>query len=335
MDDHINRDKSSSLNKTVPGSRKDSPLKQAPYSSLNTRLALQLAAPHTWPAAIMPALLATVLAAMCTHDVSVTLVLALLCICVLMQASVNTINDYYDFVKGTDTLDNQDDPTDAVLVYNRINPRSALNLALGFLGTAFLLGIYVIFCAGWIPLAIGLVGAVIVLLYSAGKSPISYLPLGEFVSGITMGGLIPLACFQALTGIFDGRILLLALPFIFGIGLIMFTNNTCDIEKDSEVGRKTLSVLFGRKRARSIYHAILLFWIAAIIVLVALFFTGGLIVMPFMVLVLYPALQGLMKNPLIESTRGAAMPQCLNINIALGSFYLVAILFSGMGILSI
>ncbi|MEG0775913.1 MAG: prenyltransferase [Raoultibacter sp.] len=304
------------------------------YSPLTVHLAVQLAAPHTWPAAVLPVLFAVALAAVFNHSVSITLAIALLAICILMQASVNTINDYYDFVKGTDTLDNQDDPTDAVLVYNNIKPRSALNLALGFLAVAFLLGFYVVYCAGWIPLAIGIVGAVIILLYSAGKSPISYLPIGEFVSGITMGGLIPLACFQALTGDLDGRILLLALPFIAGIGLIMFTNNTCDIEKDVEAGRKTLSVLFGRKRARSIYHAILAFWIAAIVILVAIFFSSGLIVMPFMLLVLYPALRGLLKNPLNTATRGAAMPQCLTINIAFGAFYIVAILFSGAAFLA-
>ncbi|MEG2005875.1 MAG: prenyltransferase [Raoultibacter sp.] len=335
MDDPQLKNNSDVLREVVP-SQGDSPSarhlgpadKPQDYSPLNIRLALQLAAPHTWPAAILPVLFATALAAVSTHAVSVTLVLALLLICILMQASVNTINDYYDFMKGTDTQDNQDDPTDAVLVYNRVNPRLVLYLALGFLGIAFVLGGYVIFCSGWIPLVIGFAGAVIILLYSAGKSPISYLPIGELVSGITMGALIPLACFQALTGIFDWQVLLLALPFILGIGLIMLTNNTCDIEKDIVAGRKTLSVLLKRKRARCAYHGILFFWIAAIVTLVAFFFTKGLIVMPFMVLICYPVLQGLLKNPLTVNTRGAAMPQCLNINIALGTFYVAAILFS-------
>ncbi|MEG0147165.1 MAG: prenyltransferase [Raoultibacter sp.] len=300
------------------------------YAPLKPRLMVQLAAPHTWPAAILPVLFATALAAVYTHSVSVTLTLALLCICTLMQSAVNTINDYYDFIKGTDTAENQDDPTDAVLVYNKVNPRSVFRLALAFLGVAFVLGIYVIACAGWIPLAIGLAGAAIIMLYSAGKSPISYLPVGEFVSGIAMGGLIPLACFQALTGIFDLRVVWLSLPLVCGIGLIMFTNNTCDIEKDIEAGRKTQSVLLGRARARRLYHGVLYLWIAAIIVLVGLFFPRGLIVVPFMLLALYPAVHALVKNPLTAASRGGAMPLCLNVNIALGTFYTGAILFSGV-----
>lgn len=300
------------------------------FAHLTPTMALQLAAPHTWPAAILPVLFAASLAAVQSGRLSVTLTCALLVICVLMQASVNTFNDYYDFVKGADSIENQLDPTDAVLVYNNVNPKSALRLAIGFLAAAFTLGIYVIVVAGWIPLAIGLVGAGIIVLYSAGKSPLSYLPVGEFVSGFTMGGLIPLACYQALTGEFSWWALLLSLPFICGIGLIMFTNNTCDIEKDIEAQRKTLPVLLGRVRARKAYHGVIVVWMGSVIVFTALFFSAGLIVVPFMLVVLYPTTSALWKNPLVPATRLQAMPQCLNLNIALGVFYVAAILAGGL-----
>lgn len=49
----------------------------------------------------------------------------LLLICVLMQSAVNVFNDYFDYVKGTDSEDNSsDDAFDAVLVYNNINPEA-------------------------------------------------------------------------------------------------------------------------------------------------------------------------------------------------------------------
>lgn len=300
------------------------------YARLTPTMAMQLAAPHTWPAAILPVLFATSLAGIWHGDVSITLVLALLAICILMQASVNTLNDYYDFVKGADSIENQLDPTDAVLVYNNVNPKSALKLAIGFLVFAFALGVYVIAVAGWIPLALGLVGAGIIVLYSAGKSPLSYLPVGEFVSGITMGGLIPLACYQALTGTLSWIVFLLSVPLICGIGLIMFTNNTCDIEKDIEAERKTLSVLLGRDRARKAYHGVIIVWMASIIVFSALFFPSGLVVAPFMLIALYPAVSALFKNPLTPATRLQAMPQCLNLNIALGAFYAAVILMGGV-----
>lgn len=145
-----------------------------------------------------------------------------------------------------------------------------------------------------------------------------------------MGGLIPLACYQALTGTLSWIVFLLSVPLICGIGLIMFTNNTCDIEKDIEAERKTLSVLLGRDRARKAYHGVIIVWMASIIVFSALFFPSGLVVAPFMLIALYPAVSALFKNPLTPATRLQAMPQCLNLNIALGAFYAAAILMGGV-----
>ena len=252
----------------------------------------------------------------------------LLAICILMQASVNTFNDYYDFVKGTDSADDDVEVSDATLVYNNVNPACALRLGIGFLVAAFLLGAYVIWQAGWIPLAIGIVGAVFVVVYSAGKTPVSYLPIGEAVSGGVMGGLIPLACYQALTGDLNWLMLLWAVPEIIGVGLIMMTNNTCDIEKDIPVGRQTLPAKLGREKARSAYHALVVAWLAAIVVLVGVFFTGGLIVVPFMLLAAIPLLKALFANPLNSHSRIGAMAQICSLNIALGAFYTAAILAS-------
>lgn len=298
------------------------------YQKFTVRMAVQLAAPHTWPAAILPALVATSAAAATGHAISPIMACVLLAICILMQASVNTFNDYYDFVKGTDSADDDVEISDATLVYNNVNPACALRLGIGFLVAAFLLGAYVIWQAGWIPLAIGVVGAVFVVVYSAGKTPVSYLPIGEAVSGGVMGGLIPLACYQALTGDLNWLMLLWAVPEIIGVGLIMMTNNTCDIEKDIPVGRQTLPAKLGREKARNAYHALVVAWLAAIVVLVGVFFTGGLIVVPFMLLAAIPLLKALFTNPLNSHSRIGAMAQICSLNIALGAFYAAAILAS-------
>ena len=292
-------------------------------------MALQIAAPHTWPAAILPALIAMACAVANGCAVSAVMALVLLAICILMQAAVNTFNDYYDYVKGSDSAEDNVDPTDAVLVYNNVNPRSALMLAVGFLVVAFALGAYVIWQAGWIPLAIGIVGAIVVVLYSAGKTPISYLPIGELMSGFVMGGLIPLACYQALTKCFDPLMLVWALPTIIGVGLIMLTNNTCDVEKDIESGRKTLPVLLGRSSARTLYHALVWIWIALVIVNVLIWFSGGWPVLVFMLAASIPLLKALLSNPLAPPARIGAMAQICSVNIALGAFYAAAVFAGG------
>lgn len=306
-----------------------SPGAERAYNPFTARMAFQLAAPHTWPAAILPCLVATACAAVTSVSISVSLAIVLLAICILMQAAVNTFNDYYDYVKGADSADDDVDPTDATLVYNNVNPTCALVLGIGFLVAAFALGVYVIVCAGWIPLAIGVVGALFTVTYSAGKTPVSYLPIGEVVSGVVMGGLIPLACYQALTGRFDVIALVWAIPEIIGVGLIMMTNNTCDIEKDIEVGRRTLPTKLGRERARGVYHALVWLWLIAICANVAVFFTRGLVVMPFALLAVYPLVKPLLANPLAPKTRQAGMGQICTLNVALGAFYACAIFTSG------
>lgn len=300
--------------------------KQERYDAFTVRMAIQLAAPHTWPAAIIPCLIAVCAASVFSETVSISLAIALLVICILMQSAVNTFNDYYDFVKGADSLDDNVEESDATLVYNNVNPRAARNLALGFLAAAFALGAYAIYCAGWIPLAIGVIGAFFVVVYSAGKTPISYLPLGEAVSGVVMGGLIPLACYQVLTGHLDFTVLLWATPEIIGVGLIMLTNNTCDREKDIESGRRTLPCLLGRDRALKLYHAALVVWVCAIAAMCAIYFSRGLLVVPFMLLASYPLLKALFANPLIPASRIGAMAQICSVNIALGAFYAAAIM---------
>ena len=305
------------------------PSQRTDYGRFTPLMALQIAAPHTWPAAILPCLIALACAAADGYAISAVMALVLLAICVLMQAAVNTFNDYYDYVKGSDSAEDNVDPTDAVLVYNNVNPRSALLLAIGFLVAAFALGVYVIWQAGWIPLAIGIVGALVVVLYSAGKTPISYLPLGELVSGVVMGGLIPLACYQALTGVLDPLMLVWASPTIVGVGLIMLTNNTCDVEKDVESGRKTLSVLLGRKKAREFYHALVWLWLALIVVNVLVWRTAGWPVLVFMLAASIPLLKALLANPLASPSRIGAMAQICSVNICLGAFYAAAVFASG------
>jgi 1,4-dihydroxy-2-naphthoate octaprenyltransferase len=251
----------------------------------------------------------------------------LLVICVLLQSAVNTINDYFDCVKGSDSTDDNVEVDDAVLIYNDINPKEALYFSLGLIVCAFLLGIPCIIQAGVTPLVIALIGVACVFLYSGGRTPISYLPIGEIISGFVMGGLISLACYDVLTNELNFLVLVWAIPIIIAIALIMLTNNTCDIEKDIEAKRSTLSVLIGRKKARALYHVLMILGavIAAINILV--FFTNGWIICIFGALACIGAFKALWNNPLIAKSRIAAMGQVCTYTVVLGAFYAAAIAF--------
>ena len=211
------------------------------------------------------------------------------------------------------------------MVYNHLNPRTVLLYAISLLVLAAILGFYLVFITGWPLLILGLIGALAVVLYSAGNTPISYLPVGEFVSGIVMGGLITLASCYVLSGILDPRVLLISLPCIIGIGMILFTNNTCDIEKDIPAHRKTISVLLGRNTAVKTYRAMIAVWLLVIVAIVGIFYAPGMPFILLLVLAAFPTLRALFSNPLNQSSRDGAMAQITTLNVLFTAFYCLAL----------
>ena len=234
----------------------------APYERMTVLAAFRLAAIHSWPAAICPAMFGIF---WCLHrgiSISPAQCILLTAACLLSQSAVNTLNDYADFVSGADSEEDYVEASDSVLVYNHIDPKHALILGIGYLICAAGCGVAACWQSGPAPFLVGLAGALTVIGYSAGPLPISSLPLGEAVSGFVMGGLIPLGTAAAADGRFHWEILPECLPLILGIALIMLSNNGSDIEKDIRSGRTTLPVILGRPGALRLYRVMLGTWIA-------------------------------------------------------------------------
>jgi 1,4-dihydroxy-2-naphthoate octaprenyltransferase len=186
--------------------------------------------------------------------------------CVLSQSSVNTLNDYVDFVSGTDSEADNVEVNDSVLVYYRVNPEHALALGIIYLVSAALCGVAASWHSGPAPFIVGILGGLTVLGYSVAPVPVAALPLGEAVSGFVMGALIPLGTAAAADGKFHLEIIPECLPLILGIALIMISNNGSDIEKDIPAERMTLPVLLGRGRTLILYRSMLAAWIALLCV---------------------------------------------------------------------
>ena len=300
---------------------------QAQYNALTPKLALQLAAPHTWAASVFPALFGILYCVYRSFGIGIAEAVFLITACVLMQAAVNTFNDYMDYIKGTDSPEDNLEESDAVLLYAGVDPLQVRNLAFCFLGTAALIGIVFTVKRGPVPLVIGLIGGLVVLLYSGGPVPISYLPIGEIVSGFVMGALIPLGIAAAVTGALHPEILPLCLPLVVGIGLIMMTNTTCDIEKDLQAGRKTFPDCAGRGKAVKVYGAAVMLWMRLILADGAALGRAAFAVSLIAVAAAYiPVCRFLMHSPLVQSTRVAQMKGILKANICSGLICLVLLL---------
>jgi len=296
------------------------------YKRLTVRSVIELAAPQTWGASVMPVLLAAALTIAHTGTLPVLLFFSILATAVCLQCAVNTFNDYSDFMAGVDRPENCIDPTDASLVYNDYEPVLAFVLGIGFILLGFVCGLYAIITVGPELLIFGGIGAAVVFFYSYGLLPLCYTPIGEALSGLVMGGIIPIACFYAMTGELSWTVVLYSIPVIITISLIMLANNGCDIEKDAASGRLTLPVRKGRPAALKL-HA-LLFATAMVCagLVIWLRFPNGLWLLPLFCAWLIPQEYQMMKTGLLPENRIRSLMLATGTNIRLNAVYIAMIL---------
>jgi len=295
------------------------------YQRLTLKHIIGLAAPHTWVASVFPVLLGAALSLALADTFSLTVFILTLMGMVLLQSSVNTINDYYDFIKGNDHAGNSDDPSDAILVYNKLNPKHVKLLGYLFIAAAAMLGAYPVLRGGFTTLVIAFTGCFVIIAYSAGKRPLSHRPVGELVSGGVMGGLITVATFTVFTGYANSEVYLMSLPLVLAIGLIMMANNTCDIERDMAVGRRTLPVLLGRNRTVALYRTVAVIWMLSIVAVVAVWFGMGVVITVVMLIASTPALRDIMRSTLAPEKRAWCMGAIVKANICFNLSYLAGI----------
>ena len=70
------------------------------YETLTMKMAFNLSAPRSWVASILPAFFGIFFCKLYNLNLSISQSILLVLACILMQSSVNTLNDYADFIKG-------------------------------------------------------------------------------------------------------------------------------------------------------------------------------------------------------------------------------------------
>ncbi len=295
------------------------------YARLTAQTAVRLAAPHTWVASVYPAVFGILFGRIRGYGLGFPSEALLAAACILLQSSVNTLNDYADYVKGTDSIEDNVEKTDAVLLYDNIRPAHALVLGILYLAAGTALGAVCSIRTGMLPLYIGAAGAAVVLLYSFGPLPLSYFPCGEAVSGLVMGGLIPLGVAAAADNRLHPEVLVYSLPLVMGIALIMMSNNGCDMEKDRAAGRYTLAVVLGKRGTVSVYRALILLWLTALCVLpVAAFGLSGSVCILLLLAFGKRFFAVLMRSNLEAAERITVMKNVVAANIFANGAYLAA-----------
>lgn len=272
------------------------------YGKMSIKNMINFANPRSFVASLLPAIFTVVLCKRLGYSFDIVKTLALVICPILLQSSVNTLNDHADFIRGVDSIDDNLEETDNLMFYNNIDPKNVEKLGLIYLVLGIGFGLLSIKDFNKYTLIIATCGIVVVLLYSKGPLPLSYLPLGEIVSGLTMGLLIPLGMYSVITGQIEKKVIVYSLPFVIGISMIMMTNNGSDIEKDARAGRNTLAVIMGRENFARLYRTFSHIWLIVTIILIY-HFSGIAFTTVAIVIFIFN------KNPIIAILQAALFPK--------------------------
>lgn len=136
---------------------------------------------------------------------------------------------------------------------------------LGWIGLGGLSGLVLVYLTKSIVLfLLGIIGLIASITYSLGPFPYITLPIGEFVSGLLVGGMSSLVSFWLQTGIINPPAVVYAFICMMFTIFLMSTNNTGDYEKDKGV-RTTWPHIIGFRESILIiipeFFLVILAWI--------------------------------------------------------------------------
>ena len=213
------------------------------------------ARPKTLTGAAVPVMIGIACAVALYGWCGIRVVPAVLCMlfALIMQVDANFVNDYFDFMKGTDDE-------------RRLGPKracaqgwiTASAMRRGLLVTTLLacvVGLPLVYYGGWEMIMVGLACVVFCFLYTIS---FSYIGLGDLLV-LVFFGIVPVCMTYwltapptALTSI-PFAVVLLSLACGLIIDTLLVVNNYRDIDNDRRAGKRTLIVRIGERGGLIMY----------------------------------------------------------------------------------
>jgi 1,4-dihydroxy-2-naphthoate polyprenyltransferase len=221
------------------------------------------ARPRTLPAAIAPVVVASALVGADFNWFRAALALK---VAVWLQIGVNFANDYSDGVKGTD----EDRVGPIRLVGSGLaTAKSVKSAAFISFGIASIAGAWLAFLTSPLLIVIGVFSIAAAWGYTGGKNPYGYRGLGELSVFLFFGVIATMGTYYAQTEEITLLSFIVSIPMGALSCAILAINNLRDRPKDELVGKLTVAVRIGDRKARVMYVALLaLAHIAAIATLI-------------------------------------------------------------------
>lgn len=224
---------------------------------------------RTLPLAIAPVVIGAGAARVIEPRFHWVIALACLVVALALQIGVNYANDYSDGVRGTD--DHRVGPA-RLTASRKASPRAVLTVALVFFAIAAAAGIAIVVrTQHWWMLLVGAVCIVAAWFYTGGKRPYGYYGLGEVAVFVFFGLVATAGTTFVQVGVVPDE------SWFGGVGVgllactVLLANNLRDIDQDRVSGKRTLTVLIG-KRATQVLFTVLILVPFAIAALLAIFY---------------------------------------------------------------
>ncbi len=170
---------------------------------------------------------------------------------VAVQVAVNYANDYFDAVKGVDTV-HRTGPR-RVTSAGLVTP-GQMRLATGVaLGVASVPGLALAAALGPQVIVVGLFCFAAALGYSGGPKPFASLGLGEVFVFVFFGIVGTVGAAYVQTGHLTALAFAVAVPVGALASALLLANNIRDVDTDAAAGKATLAVRIGREPARAVF----------------------------------------------------------------------------------
>jgi 1,4-dihydroxy-2-naphthoate octaprenyltransferase len=209
------------------------------------------ARPRTLPAAIAPVLVAVALVG---NDINWLRAVLALKVAVWLQIGVNFANDYSDGVKGTDA----DRVGPIRLVASGIaTARSVKFAAFISFAIASIAGTWLALLTSPLLILVGIFSIAAAWGYTGGKNPYGYRGLGELSVFLFFGVIATMGTYYAQTEELTLLSFIVSIPMGALSCAILSINNLRDRPKDQLVGKQTVAVRIGDRKARLLYVGLL------------------------------------------------------------------------------
>jgi 1,4-dihydroxy-2-naphthoate octaprenyltransferase len=141
-----------------------------------------------------------------------------------------------------------------VLIRGLLKPSQVLAIGLGMYALAIPIGWYLISLRGMTILALGLIGFVTGVCYTARPVALKYKAFGEIAVFVMFGPLMVSGAYFVQTGAFHSHVVWVSVPFGIFVALVLLANNIRDVHFDGQVGIRTVATVLGGPRAAIVYQ---------------------------------------------------------------------------------